>query len=228
MREFCFVDVSGIPHPLCTDCTTDANRLVKVRGIIVDGRGLPTGHPIASNRIISNTLMLGASPVNRNGTVTNINEPLRQFKRKSASTIPAVGNNANPRESIAGAPRRLSATPATGASTYDFTDFDMPITYQIESYFDWSTCKPGHRQSNTRELGDGLFAVEIAGEPVVWIFSRNIPNFTGAGKKGKAEMNNSRLNASLGSSRSDSSRAGAGFVYLIEIHYYLRLETGQV
>jgi hypothetical protein len=35
------------------------SRIVRIRGIVMDSRGLPFGHPVAPNRIIANCLLAG-------------------------------------------------------------------------------------------------------------------------------------------------------------------------
>jgi hypothetical protein len=152
----------------------------------------------------------------------------------------------------------------------DGTERDIPPTFQHEHLHDWSICKPGHRQGKVVELGDGKFAVEISGEPVVWIFSRSAsgslsstpPAGNVAGGNNKFLTNSIWQNAQQAQQaqahgkqkkptgptgtqqvpstpmstseslfattmRSDSSRAG-GIVYLLEVHYMIRLQTGQV
>lgn len=105
---------------------------------------------------------------------------------------------------------------------------DVPISSQPDLQFDWSSCKPGHRQGNVTELGDGQFSVCVPGDPVVWIFSRRAPGAapTRMGRSGSlGGADASAFNNSP--NRNDFSRAG-NLLYLVEVQYYFRLETGHV
>jgi hypothetical protein len=93
-------------------------------------------------------------------------------------------------------------------------------TVVLDHLCDWSICRPGHRNIIT-ELGDRRFSVEIPGEPLVYIFCRAL----------NQDSSNRSWRLREGTSatpRSDPSRAGSGFTYLVEVHYYLRLETNAV
>jgi hypothetical protein len=94
-------------------------------------------------------------------------------------------------------------------------------------------------------MKDGMFAVSILGDPVVWIFSRKPPallqhtnperQVTRFGSLGSIpEAKRIAKNLDQGQSlfsnnpnRYDTSRSG-GVVYLVEVQYIFRLETGQV
>lgn len=185
-----YLDMSNLQR---VDDINYSSQIVKVRGIIIDAKGTPSAQPIATNRIISNCLMAGISPIHRGGTVTNLSE-IKALNRRKGQGTNTVSNE---------------------------TDIDSPVTQQNENLYDWSHCKPGHRQGHVIELGDNKFSVEIAGEPVVWIFSRTLQTETvnrGLNKHQSMFMGRS--------SRGDSSRSG-GFVYLIEIQYHIKLESGQ-
>jgi hypothetical protein len=136
----------------------------------------------------------------------------------------------------------------------DFDHSDNPVTIGQEHVFEWLTCRPGHRQGNLAEMSDGRFAVTLPNEPIVFIFSRRAPNATSAGvatttrlsrsgslapdytRAGRASSsannagNSAAASASLfdmnRNNRMDASRAGSA-LYLVEIQYFFRLETGQ-
>jgi hypothetical protein len=121
--------------------------------------------------------------------------------------------------------------------------------------YDWSLCKPGHRQStnNIVQLPDDKFAVCIPGEPVVWIFSRKPPlvdpssvSPTGivaplpnqwsprpaskrVGRSAAGEVCEWPEGDGAGNAGQGDRRSSApyGTVYLVEIQYFLRLKTGQ-
>lgn len=108
------------------------------------------------------------------------------------------------------------------------------MSSQPDLQFDWCSCKPGHRQGNVTELGEGLFSVSVPGDPVVWIFSRRAPGAAPAqrlGRSGSLGLGDaSSAFGGLGNnspSRNDFSRAG-NLLYLVEVQYYFRLETGHV
>lgn len=261
-----FVDTSSLPSAVDSTMTQDGSRIIKIRSVILDSRGLPTGQPIATNLIINNCLLMGTCGVNRNGRILVPNHNEKGARRRtsaSASTIMMQGAG------MAGGRENNNTTRNSEAGG----DYDIPATYQNESNHDWSYCKPGHRQGNVVELVDNKFAVEIAGEPCVWIFSRTPPissqanaansNNRDSGAGGFAsqmlrrrtgsfsaghiqshhiptaasaagpstQQSNKSSTSDIGNSlfgagnRSDASRAGTS-VYLLEVQYYLRLETG--
>jgi hypothetical protein len=77
-----------------------------------------------------------------------------------------------------------------------------PLTSNLEEHFDWSTCKPDHRRDKIRSTSDDLVVCEFPEEPVTWVFSKTPPS--GAARdSGVFQM-----------------------LYLVEVHYNLRLETG--
>lgn len=170
--------------------------IVKVRGIVVDVKGTPSAQPIATNRIISTCLMAGVSPIFRDGNIENLSELKAWSRRKGQGTI--ITNE---------------------------TDIDTPVTQNNEKLYDWSHCKPGHRQGHVIELGDNKFSVEISGEPAVWIFSRSLQS-SSVFRRGSMRGSNIADSFMGGStSRGDSSRSG-GFVYLTEVQYHIKLESG--
>ena len=81
------------------------------------------------------------------------------------------------------------------------------------------------------ELKNDRFAVEVPNEPVVFIFRRTAPTKKAGGKETAlpppAAVNKSRDDASI-LRHSSAVQQPTGIVYLVEVHYYLRLKTDQV
>lgn len=217
--------------PLCYETTCDNYRYIKVRGIVLDSRGAPVGQPVAHNKVISSTLLAGICSVSRQGKV-QCNTENRPARRKSSVT--------SGRESVSvGVSRQSISMAAAAQMAADIAaDCDTPVTVQQDYLYDWSSCKPGHRQGNVVELGDSRFSVTVPGEPVVWIFSRRAPGLAvssvaasarSARSGSMAQMNVTAETffSSNNSSRSDHSRSG-NLLYLVEVQYYFRLDTGNV
>eukprot|EP01038_Epipyxis_sp_PR26KG_P005836 gene5836-8052_t len=225
-----FLDSSDMVSPICYDTTSDSNRIVKVRGIILDSKGIPSGVSIAPNRIISNTLLIGVCAVNRFGRINATNENRPPRRKASITTARETTNQiqSSNRQSMS---NNNSLHHSTIQNVIE--DIDLPVTYQLDYLYDWSICKPGHRQANTFELEDGKFAVMLKDDPVVWIFSRRMPGVNGvfdANKRRGSTARQGSMSNVLNNSRSDQSRAGlgsGGSIYLVEIQYYLKIETGQ-
>ncbi|CAK9856920.1 unnamed protein product [Sphagnum jensenii] len=97
--------------------------------------------------------------------------------------------------------------PNASSPTSDAYLDDLPVTLNNEHLYDWSVCKPQHRQSNFVILPDNKFAVSVPDQPVTWVFSRT---------------------QSPGDSYVESSHdtKGTAVVYLVEVQYYLTIETG--
>lgn len=74
---YCVPDVSELSSPFCFETTSDSSRLIRVRGIVLDGKGYPYGQIIPQNKIISNTLMAGVCPINKDGRITNTSDGRR-------------------------------------------------------------------------------------------------------------------------------------------------------
>lgn len=249
-------DATYMPSPLCHEITSDAGNLVKVRGIVLDHRGFPTGHPIPYTKVVSCTLLAGVCPVTRTGRALPPGE-VKTHRRRSTATegayeavsrMSAMNTNTN---SLAECP-----LPNSGNS------YDLPVSYYLDAQYDWSSCKATHRQNHFTELPDGLFSVTVPGEPVVLIFSRRSPSnvasnnstMTRMGRSGSIGMgglasiqenvtkpptgNAGRRTPSpspvmpppapvdTGGGR-DVARA-SGLVWLVEVQYIFRLETGNV
>lgn len=199
-----------------------------MRGIVLDSKGAPVGQAVAHNKVISSTLLAGICSISRHGKV-QCNTENRPQRRKAS-----VANST--RESMAAGRPSITMASAAQALAELQQDSDTPVTLQQDYLYDWSSCKPGHRQGNVCELGDSKFSVSVPGEPVVWIFSRRAPgvaaNSVGPGHHSRAgSMSNlsvtseSMFNGNSG--RTDHSRSG-NLLYLVEVQYYFRLETGHV
>lgn len=272
-----FLDIADMVSPLCDDSVTDATRLVKVRGIVLDNAGYPTSVAVAQNKVVHSTLMAGICPITRLGRLQPMSEAIatgrKQKRRSSVMNSGPGGALAHGAERVASTTRSsISAmthggnTSQSQSSTNYLTqegDADTSPTIQQEHLYDWSLCKPGHRQSANHiiQLTNDKFAVCIPGEPAVWIFSKKPPTIdpslvsaTGIVAPAQAHSGSPRTTQSKRplSSRAppadlcdwpESGRSGGGggneyyksatttssygMLYLVEIQYFLRLETGQ-
>jgi rapamycin-insensitive companion of mTOR len=210
-------DVSEMSTPASCDFIGERDRRVIVKGVVLDGRGLPTAHPIAANKVTQCCLLAGVCSVNRKGIIGTSYSTAdgRQQRRKSTATSSSTPTSAH---SSHGGRESLTARSRPSITAEVTLDDIPPVSCQSEQSFDWSLCKPNQRQSNVIKLKDGKFAVEVPGEPVRWIFSRSVP---GSLYSAVIEEHND------GSNRVDATRTG-GFVYLVEVQYHIRLETGLV
>jgi hypothetical protein len=226
-----FTDTSNLVSPLSFDLTCDANRLVKVRGVLLDSRGNPCGQPVSSTKVAASTLLAGICPVTKAGEVKTSLDWQPPGRRRNS--IPTYANDVktSSRSSFVASGSSVGGAGSTGGNTDSgSSDADVPVSLGQEQLYDWSVCKPGHRQGQTIELEDGLFAVTIPGEPVVWIFSRRAPTGSVSRSSSLSRLSASGTEAWFESGRQnrlDSSRAG-GMVFLVEVHYYFRIETGNV
>jgi hypothetical protein len=221
-----YLDISDLRQPLAADVISDQNRTVTVRGIVLDAKGFPSAIPIAISRSISSTLMIGVSPVYRDGSVHTSFDP--KIIRRRSNTTSAATTTTTARE----AGRRSSVTSPT------FEDPDIPVTSQNESYYDWSVLKPMHRQNGIiTELKDNSFSIEIPGDPAMFIFTRTAP--FAAPSPAVSNVSNSRRKSEVGglpptfttvnkTETSTTSKGSSGFIYLKEVQYRLQLRTSQV
>lgn len=214
--------------PATDELSSDMNRIVRIRGILVDDKqipagkalpGMPTydGKAIGPSKVISNCLMVGICPVSRSGQISQLPRESRPVRRKSATGGPtAMLSSLNTRESMA----------AKGRGSVGELDFDpvVSLTSGMEQFFDWSICKPGHRQGSVTELGDNKFSVEIQGEPCIWIFSR-APVSVSRARTATLGPSDPANNFFVSAAR--NSFTGSREVYLLEVHYLLRLEAGR-
>lgn len=233
-------DVSDLPSPLSFDITSDANRIVKVRGLVLDMSGNPCGRAVAMNKTLACTLLAGICPVRRDGEVQNSIEWQPQRRRASTSQHKEEAKNVGRASYVAGSNSSGAVSVSSSSELGGATDADMPVTLGQECLYDWSICKYGHRQGVVTEMEDGLFAVVIPGEPLAWIFSRKPPlggiannganggrSSISGGRPSIAGTLESYFDSGSRSNRGDISRSG-GMVYLMEIQFFLRLETGNV
>ena len=211
--------MSTLPFPLEAEVSCDALRTVRVKGIVVDAKGLPTGYPISANKVISCCLLAGTSSVQRTGKVVQVSH-----------NISANLSNSRRRSMNVNAGQYTARTTAT--QSYLPTDLsspeDLPITLNCDHLHDWSVCRPNHRYSLLTPLEDGRLAVSVPEHPVTWVFSRT-NNSTGGGM---TERGSDPPTADQTSATSTTTGAGGGSgggnLYLVEIHYHLKLETGLV
>ena len=256
----CYLDTSDLISPYKNDVLSDGARVVKVRGLILDAKGVASGIAIDAEKvIIHSSLLLGVCPVRKDGTVVKVSD-FRTLSRVKNSTIRKAKNPpppvpAAPKEPLGNRMRSYSGSsthsvsfnaggrsglgppeppvtslgappPVTAATNRDFEPRPGQSVRKnstivgLDHLYDWSVCKPGHRTITT-EIGEGRFTVEIAGEPVIWIFARSLNPVVSrpSGKRDLSFFNGGRA--------SDTSRAG-GFIYLVEVNYFLRLETNAV
>jgi len=113
-----------------------------------------------------------------------------------------------------GAATATSAAAGTGYA--DLRSEDLPSSLLFESLQDWIECHPKDRLNNAVEMGGNLFSVTVPGQPVTWIFCRqqDVPYRASVTSKDP-------LFAATGGQRPQESA-----IYLSEIHYYIRLDTG--
>lgn len=140
------VDASDMPFPLSSEISCDSMRVVKVRGVILDSKGLPTHHLIGPSKTISCCLLAGTQSVHRSGRITS-------------------GSTDTGRRNSQSGPH-TSSTQGGGRShspTDIFMD-DLPVTLNCEHLYDWSQCKPHHRVGNVVNIDEHKFAVTIPGK----------------------------------------------------------------
>ena len=249
-----FLDTTALISPYRNDVLSDEQRVIRVKAMVLDSRGLPSGIPIAQDKIIKCALMCGVCPVRKDGSIVQVSEMKsvinapRIVKRSTPSSLKLSMENANRHRSYSSNSTTLNTSThgSSSAKMIQTTSFSevQSMTIQpssgregenktvvatrrtsgsigVDHLCDWSLCKPGHRGVMT-ELGDGKFSVEVPGEPVIWIFSRSLPlSQYHLSSKSNATPTSSSI-------RANTSWAGGGFTYLIEVHYLLRLETKTV
>lgn len=227
-QQSCFVDFAEFCSPLNYEVSFDANRIVKVRGVVLDSKGNPNGKLINSATTISSTMLVGVYSVLKTGQL-QLNAD-GSILRKRAST-------ASTKESsqISGSTRSFAASNGLSLSE-NFQDHELHMSSVQESLCDWSHCKHSHRNSTYVELDGGRFGVVIPGEPVMLIFTkktqvtsslpRNSVSFDNvhAIKSSKQGFESNLVD--MRSNRFEVNRVGE--MLLVEIVYYLRVECGQV
>ena len=251
----CFLDTTDLISPYRNEVLADERRVVRVRALVLDSRGLPSGIPIGQDKIIRSALMCGVCPIRKDCSIVQVSETKsalnapRIMKRSTPSSLKLNLENTNRHRSYSSNSTTLNtsthgsssakAIPSPGFNDamkdsainqiISSRDLEMKSSVPtrrisgsigVDHLCDWSLCKPGHRGVVT-ELGDGRFSVEVPGEPVVWVFSRSLPSSSQYQTSTKFNLNSSSI-------RANSSWAGGGFTYLLEVHYLLRLETKTV
>ena len=131
---------------------------VKVRGIVLNSKGLPLGQVIPANSVIANCLLAGACSVQKDGKVTHSVNSIDAKKKSLLSLQTQV----------------QTSRPTTTTQTDGALD-DVSISSCNEQFYEWAVCKEYNRKGNAVELGDGRFSVTVPDYPVTWIFSRNSP-----------------------------------------------------
>jgi hypothetical protein len=157
----CYLDASDIRSPASCEISSDATRLVKVRGVILNRPGDNVDNRVLPQHTIHSTLMLGSCPVRRTGHLHTFRDadPWRRIVATTSSTVAR-------RTSFASHDSRQSFA---GAIDLDDIHGALPHTLAIDPLKDWSVCKTYHRQTEIR-IDQQTFAVEASGEPVRWIF----------------------------------------------------------
>lgn len=221
-----YFDASELPLTSSGDIASDSLRVARVRGVVLDDRGLPSAVAVPSDRILSTCLLIGVCPVYRDGRVycnppsSSVGGP--SVNANGATATGALDNKFSAASNAATQRRRYVRNGDNAGMFFNMEtqtgpvseSVDPPLTYQTEHLQDWTYCKPAQRQSaaHQKELGGGCFSVEISGEPVVWIFSRYPPG-------------TEKIPETIDRTNTAANQTGAA-VYLIEVHYLLRLVTG--
>ena len=206
-----------------------------VRARVVDEAGLPrrpgfAGHPVRSDKTLSAALLLGICPLHRSGYIHPDPSKVAKMRGDYAAAVD-VAMQAAGSSKVGKGTKRQNKLP-DGAQV-----LARSAVAGVESEQDWIHCKPTHRQHCSSELGDGLFAVEVPGTPVMWIFARDAPTHEEASStdphKGREEEVNARPHPrGIGphlmrtTSRATGLRPGT-VVYLVEVRYLVRIEGGQ-
>jgi hypothetical protein len=235
-----YLDSSDLACPSSGDMTSDNLRIIKVRGIVLDNKGNPFPQPILNDRTIMTSLLCGVCPVMKDGTVAPSSDASAALPQNQSFSVPSSGpsipteNKAIPHNSIHRRRKSLLRAPYSSSdlrgirSSYSdpppidlSSNQDPPLTLLSDHLQDWVKCKPSHRQklrqadvgvaSNSFSTEEDRFAVEIPDEPVVLIFSRQPP----------------RLKAGGGATPPPRYNMNSHAAYLVEVHYYLKLQTGQ-
>lgn len=233
--------------PLSFEISSDSNRILKVRGLVLDTRGLPNGKLISPNMTLFITLMAGVCPIFKSGRVQPFsdlrgNSSSRRRASTSATTNAAATSGVSSTTGTGrGSVSATSGSPHTIPTVEDASsDQDMPNSFGQESLYEWFLCKPSQRQGQLIQEGDtNRYFLALPGEPVVFVFERRQvqptpnqrPSRSGSiSKMGAENMNwteSGRVNSyNFGSSAANPRIASA--LYLVEVQYYLRFETGMV
>ena len=224
-------------------------RIVRVKGVVLSKlTGLPLsscysnadgsvkvhagGHPVMMDKLLSACMQIGVCPVHRLGRIypeSNIpgitltsksrGEKNPDSKKDGIDRNNSSSSKTSSSSTISGAPSydtddgqtSLSVNVEGGGAYAEFLRSDFPACAMSEELQDWSYCVPKDRQNQIyEELGGGRFSVAITGQPCVWIFNRM------SEAQGKMMQANQQY---IAPPRSN-------IVYLVEVHYYLKLDTG--
>lgn len=202
----CYLDSSDA-HLLGSNPHSSA-RIVRVRGLVVDKNGAP----------LTSTFQQNQSSVSAGGHPVAADKCLSSTLQIGVCPVHRMGKVHPETMGEANAPRAGSSAGGKKSVYNDFLDQDFPASLFSEDSQDWSHCQPRERQTYVKELGNGRFEVAVPGEPVVWIFCRQseMQGRAHAGSHSKGLF-----------SAADSQRSSySSIVYLSEVHYYLRLDTG--
>jgi hypothetical protein len=227
--------------PLSFEICSDSNRLLKVRGLVLDSKGLPTGKLISPNMTLLVTLMSGVCPVFKSGRVQPFSEGRGTGTRRRASTSANMAAAANAAANTTTGRGSVSSNGGNTTPTAEdpTLDQDMPISLGQESSYEWFLCKPSQRQGQlVQESDSNRYFLALPGEPVVFIFEKRQiqqnnqrPSRSGSiskvGGDGGNWNENGRVNSYNFGSAGMTGRAVTG-LFLVEVQYYLRFETGMV
>ena len=240
-----YLDSSDLACPSSGDMTSDNLRIIKVRGIVLDSKGYPFPQPILNDRTIMTSLLCGVCPIMKDGTVVPSSDWLPSQVSNASANIISAGSSVSleskssnniPHNSIH---RRRKSVLKSSYSTSDLRSIrssysdppplelgsaqEPPITLLSDGAQDWVKCKPSHRQKIRQlDIGssgasysadDDRFSIEIPDEAVVLIFSRYPPR-----------LKTGNIDRTTPTPRYNGNSHAA---YLVEVHYYLKLQTGQ-
>lgn len=208
-----FLDASELVSTACGEASSDMARVVRVRGLVLDGAGVTSGYRVDASRTVACALLCGVNPVLRSGKVVRLSADSAKYARAREKRAKVVQQLKVDQMRASGSNFRGSmvAAPVEG-----LVEPELPITFQYETQHDWSLCKPSHRGGRVTELPDDRFAVEVPGEPVVFIFARSL-----------TPPKTTEVDTSASTPKKPSARRDTGAAYLVEVHYLLRLWTDQ-
>lgn len=95
---------------------------------------------------------------------------------------------------------------------------DLPSSLLFESLQDWIECQPKDRRDHAIDIGGNRFSVSVPGQPVLWVFCKlsEVPSRASVASRDRGVF----------SAADKHNSARETYVYLSEIHYFLRLDTG--
>lgn len=211
-----YLDTSDLALSSSGGITSDLNRFVKIRGILLGSDGVPLGKEVKSSEELASCLMAGTCPVSKKGQVSGISASYKMAMQQQENQMkynPADNINvALGREGLGfdlGADSGVSTSgddPCPPNSVQSCAG-DVPVSYMLEHLHDWTFCSPQERQPSDKtlvqELGNDRFAIHIPGEPCKFVFSRTKP--TAASYTDWIQGGNSQLTSSSRKSASDTA-----------------------